>query len=170
MKTLYLLRHAAAEQNAPAPFTDHERALSPEGEAEAGAVGEYLRALPFPAQVLSSSSVRTLQTVRAVYGRILKDEGQKVFSHFDRKLYLAPADLLLDAIRATDDINDVLLVAAHNPGVAELAHILSRGALADHTQDFVPATLAVFSVDAKSWGDVAPGAVALKDVFTPGGP
>lgn len=168
MKTLYLLRHAHAEDSAPPPLGDHERALSARGEKEAEAVATFLEGRNVcPGFVLSSSSVRTLQTVRLIYARLLKDEGTSVHSHFDRALYLAPAETLLQYIAAVGDEAENLLAVAHNPGVAELAYALSRGTLSDHTQDFPTAALAVFRINAKSWGDISPKTATLEKVFTP---
>lgn len=167
MKTLYLLRHATAEQTAPTGLTDHERALTPQGAGEAAAVGGYLQGQVFPSLVLCSSSTRTMQTVQAVYDHLPQEEGLDIQSHFDRGLYLAPPDILLALIGETEGGGDALLVAAHNPGIAELAHILSRGTLSDFTQDFAPATLAVFRADVKIWREIAPETVTLEAVFTP---
>lgn len=167
MKTLYLLRHANALDAAPVAMGDHERALSEKGEAEAAAAAEFLAHYPLPGFVLSSTSLRTIQTVRIIYAKLLKDEGDKAASRFDRVLYLAPANVLLDNIAQTDDSTDTLMVVAHNPGVAELAQALSHGTFSDHAQDFPTATVAVFRADVGSWRDIASADVKLEKVFTP---
>jgi phosphohistidine phosphatase len=167
MKTLYLLRHAHTEKNAPPPLGDHERMLSPRGEAEAEEVARFLKGRgAFPDFVLCSTALRALQTVRIIYGSLLHDEGLKARSHFDRALYLAPAETLLDFISRAPDGAGSLLLVAHNPGIADLAHELSSGALADHTQDFPPATLAVFQINADSWRGLSRKTVRLETVFT----
>jgi phosphohistidine phosphatase len=168
MKTLYLLRHAHALDSAPAALGDYGRVLSPGGEAQAAAVGDFMREERlFPGFVLSSPAARTLQTVRIVFGRLMTDEGRKVRSHFDRALYLAPAEVLLRNIALADERADSLLVAGHNPGIAELAHALAGAELSDHITDFSPATLAVFSADVDNWQDVAARRLKLEKVFVP---
>jgi phosphohistidine phosphatase len=168
MKTLYLLRHAHAEKAAPPPLGDHERLLSPRGEAAAEEVAKFLSERDAsPDFVLSSTALRTLQTVRIIYGKLLAGEGRRVESRFDRGLYLAPGDMLLDAVHDTDDGVQSLLLVAHNPGIAELAQTLSRDALSDHTQDFPPASLAVFTADVKIWADLSPKTAKLETVFVP---
>jgi phosphohistidine phosphatase len=166
MKTLYLLRHAHAEEAAPLPLGDHERILSARGEAEAEAVATFLGTRgAFPSFVLSSTALRALQTVRIVYGALLSEPGQRVASQIDRTLYLAPAATLLEHIAETEDNVPCLLVVAHNPGIVELVDTLSGGTLSDHTTGFPTATLAAFQVSAKHWRDLSPKTAKLETVF-----
>ena len=168
MKTLYLLRHADPEEAAPVPMGDHERKLTARGDAQADAIGDFMQSKGiFPDFVISSSSVRTIQTVRNIFAILLRDEGMKVVSHFDRALYLASADTLRAHIAEAGDNVDNLLVVAHNPGLADLAYALSKGTLSDHTTDYSPGTLCVFKADIQHWRDLKPANAKLETVFTP---
>jgi len=163
MKKLYLLRHAHAEEAAQGPMGDNERFLSARGLAEAETVGDFMRGNGiFPDFVLSSTSIRTVQTARTVFGRIFREEGQKVRSSFDRVLYLAPANIILQQIETVPDDVTALLVVAHNPGIAELAEFLGCP-----SGQFVPATLAMFSVPDAGWNDIGPDTVRMEKLFAP---
>jgi phosphohistidine phosphatase len=162
MKTLYLLRHAHTFAAAPPLMGDHERILSPQGAEEALQVGKFMQAHEFyPDFVLSSSSVRTIQTARLIFGVLFSQVGIKVASHFDRRLFHASAETMLSEIRQIDRSIQHLLVVGHNPGIAELA--LQLGDI-DH---YAPATLAVFKADCREWSDFSPDTAKLEQVFVP---
>lgn len=162
MKTLYLLRHAHTFAAAPPLLGDHERILTPQGTKEALAVGRFMQGNEFfPDFVLSSSSVRTIQTARLIFGTLFTQVGAKIASHFDRKLYQASAEALLGEIQGMDDSIGKLLVVAHNPGIAELAGSLG------HIDSYAPATLTVFKSGCKSWAEFSPDTAKLDQVFLP---
>lgn len=164
MKTLYLLRHAHAAPEAPPLMGDHERILTGKGAEEARKVAAYMKTHGiFPDYVLSSSSVRTLQTVRIIMGVLFDEEGRKIETRFDRTLYLANPSMIIKDIRETSDTHDHLLVVGHNPGIAELALHLSH----DEVHEFPTAALAVFETDAGTWDAFDLGKLKLKEVFTP---
>ncbi len=168
MKTLYLLRHAHTEPAAPPLMSDHERILSPQGVHDAERLAAFMKQEDiFPDFVISSSAVRTLQTARTLFGNLLKKEGLKIESHFARDLYQAPADELLNHIRSINDNVSTLLVVAHNPGIAELAHFLSRGTLADFTTEYKPCTMTWLTADVESWKDLSAADTRIKKVFVP---
>ena len=154
MKTVYLLRHAHAENAPPEGGGDHERPLSKQGEREALALGAWLRDAGIsPGIILCSSSVRTTQTVFHALG---KTDG----AVFDRALYQASAAKILRLIQGADDKAHSLLVVCHNPGVSECADLL--GAELGHIS---PATLVAFSADCESWRDFSPDLTQVGKVF-----
>ena len=167
MKTLYLIRHAEAIASAPPLMGDYERILSKKGAEDAHKAAHFICACPLPDFVLGSASVRTLQTARIITALLLDKEGKKIQSQFTRSLYLASMQVLQDEIASVSDDFNSLLVTAHNPGIADLAMMLSQGRLSDFTQDFSTATCAVFEGDVSSWIDISPDSLRLKNVFTP---
>src|SRR3546814_8779598 len=71
-------------------------------------------------QVTASPAARvkeTLESVETGYGAPLDP-------HFDRRIYLASAETLLDVIHDTPDNADTLLLVGHNPGLEELVLLL----------------------------------------------
>lgn len=170
MKTLYLLRHAHTTSATPTLMGDHERILSPQGTEDAQSVGRYMQAgKMYPDFVLSSSSVRTIQTSRLIFGTLFSKEGVKVESHFDRKLYLASAEKLLSEIQSIDNSIDKLMLVAHNPGVSDLAVTLSKNKNNTELSNYAPATLCVFKAYCDNWADFSPQTVKLEKVFVPKG-
>jgi phosphohistidine phosphatase len=167
MKTLYLLRHAEAEASGGFADNDHGRLLSARGRIEARAVGDYMKTNGLtPDLVMGSDSLRTVSTARQVIEGIFGNEKSPVKTHFDRALYLAPADALLAHIHAVAANVSQLLIVAHNPGLSELAAYLDADG-ADEMQGFPPATLAVYRTAAADWALAAPDNTQMTGFFTP---
>lgn len=168
MKQLYLLRHAHAAPESPTMMGDYERILSDDGILQAEKLSIFMQAEGiFPDFILCSAATRTSQTANIATSGVYSLDDAEIPSRFDRKLYLAAADVMLDEIRGMDNDIQRLLVVGHNPGMTELALMLSRDALADFTHDFGTCTMAVFSCDVDNWQDLAPPRSTLQKVFVP---
>jgi phosphohistidine phosphatase len=158
MKTLYLLRHAHTLPAALPVLGDFERTLSPQGIAEAGAVGAFMKKNELlPDAIVSSSALRTTQTTKLVLEKIEAD----IPCHFERSLYLASASKLLAYIHATNGSIQELLLVSHNPGVADFA--LEFGNIANYS----PGTLSIFKADCANWADFETDIVTLDQIFEP---
>src|SRR3546814_4028225 len=86
--------------------------------------------MPFD-QVTASPAARvkeTLESVETGYGAPLEP-------HFDRRIYLASAETLLDVIHDTPDNADTLLLVGHNPGLEELVLLLVHDREEDGERD-----------------------------------
>ncbi len=155
MKTLTLLRHAKSSWTDPA-FRDFDRPLNARGRRAARAMGREMReqGLAFD-RVLASPATRVVETLRDVgdgYGHALHPD-------YDRRVYMATAELLLDLIHETDDAATELLIVGHNPGLERLALLLSaNGALRGEIEVKYPTgTLTQIDFPVSSWADVAAG-------------
>lgn len=157
MKRLTLLRHAKSGDDGSVA-RDFERPLNPKGRRAARAIGRHMRdqALRFDA-VLASPATRvaeTLQEVEAGYGGDLGPQ-------WERRLYLATSDELLDLVHEAPDNADSLLLVGHNPGLEQLVLTLvpqgAAGARGEVEVKYPTASLAeiLFAVD--HWRDVALG-------------
>ncbi len=167
MKTLYLLRHAEADAGSTLQDGDHARVLTIRGRAEGRDVGRFMKAQDMaPEFILASDSLRTISTARLVAEELFGNVKSPVTSRFDRALYLAPADGLLEAVHGLAGKLDRLLLVAHNPGIMELAMTLA-GADMLMFEGFPPATLAVFESDAEDWALVDSSNTRLVAHFTP---
>jgi phosphohistidine phosphatase len=115
VRTLIVLRHAKAAQ-IPG-MLDRERPLTDRGERDAKRVGETLRHLNLrPDLVLCSPSERTRRTAELALVELAPDAPVE----FERGIYEAYADELLDLVRGTGPEVGTLLLVGHNPGVHEL--------------------------------------------------
>jgi len=167
--TLLLLRHSKAE---PGPDKrDVDRALSDRGRRDAAAVGEWLAEQGLAMDlVVCSPSTRTRQTWEvAVDGGAEADD-----VWFDRRVYQADADTLLEVIRETPEEATALMVVGHAPGVPALVDDLmaetggSTLAIARLEEGFPTSGLAVLSFEGE-WSGLGPGDAELEDFVAPRG-
>lgn len=115
---LYLLRHAKSSWKDPA-LADHDRPLAPRGRRASKAIGRYLRDHDIePELVLCSSAKRARQTLERLGPAGLD-------ARIEPELYGAGAHDLLARLRAVpEDVASVMLIG-HNPGMEQLAFMLS---------------------------------------------
>ena len=167
MKTLTLLRHAKSGDDGLIA-RDFDRRLNAKGRRAARAVGRHLRdsGARFD-HILASSATRVTETIEEVgvgYGATLDPEWQ-------RRLYLAPAEDLLEAVRGVPDDVERLLVVSHNPGLEELVLLLvpdEPGTMRCEIEEKYPtASLAEIRLDIAHWRDAAPGGGHLVNFTRP---
>lgn len=157
MKTLTLLRHAKSTWTDPVA-RDFDRPLNPRGHRAARTIGREMRArgLAFD-HVVASPAARVIETLDSV----AEGYGGALHPDFDLRLYLASTETLLDIIHETDNAWRNLLIVGHNPGLENLALMLTEGggdALRDEIAVKYPtATLAEIGLAADHWRAVAPG-------------
>lgn len=157
MKTLTLLRHAKSSWD-DTVATDFERPLNRRGQAAARAMGREMRArgLVFDA-VRASPATRVVQTL----ARLAESYGRDLDPAYDRDLYLAAGDALLEAVRDMAAECDRLLLAGHNPGLERLALTLlpddgdtGRASIAEK---YPTGALVEIALPVSDWKEVAPG-------------
>lgn len=157
MKRLTLLRHAKSGDDGMV-LRDFDRPLNAKGRRAARAIGRHMRdsALRFDT-VLASPATRvaeTLQEVEAGYGGGLSP-------HWERRIYLATPDELLDIVHGAPDAADSVLLVGHNPGLEQLVLMLdgSDGGARDQVEIKYPtASLAELTFAVDRWEDVHAGA------------
>jgi len=119
--TLLLLRHAETEPKQPGQ-SDFDRELLPKGINQSMRLGEYLAKLNIkPDQIVSSPAHRAKKTCSLVIKPlgIVENEVQ-----FDKLIYSADIEELLDIIRNTEDKYNTLMMVGHNPTISSLANYL----------------------------------------------
>ena len=137
MKYLTVIRHAKSSWNQPG-VNDHDRTLNERGLRAAPAVARFLQGtyfggggnaplMPPPEQILCSTAERALKTAQAVRETLrLPPEALRLES----RLYLAPAQVVLDLIRDCDEPCRHLVVVGHNPGLHEFCdRMLARASI-----------------------------------------
>lgn len=151
MKTLLVLRHAKAEADAPSG-SDFDRRLTSRGHRDSAAVGRALRTSGCRLDaILASPAARVVETVDG----LVQAAGFELAAIWDRRLYNAPPQTLLEAIRGTEAAVETLLIVAHNPGLPELIlHLATANDLRDRVAGgFQTAALAELRLAVDRWAD-----------------
>lgn len=167
MRTLYLLRHAKSDRSDPG-LADSDRPLAPRGRRDAPAVAAYMRTHGYrPDLVLCSTAVRTRETLAL----LLPELGGTIAVDYDRTLYLASPEVMLQRLRDVGEETGSVLMIGHNPGMARLAGMLAprgeRRALARMREKYPTCGLAVIHLHIDRWEQVEPGAGTLTDFMIP---
>jgi phosphohistidine phosphatase len=165
MKILTLLRHAKSTWDDPVA-RDFDRPLNKRGRRAARTIGREMQAqgLEFN-QVIASPAVRVIETLADVedgYGRPLNPA-------FDKRIYLASKETLLDIIQTADDGAERLLIVGHNPGLETLAMLLTRGEglRAEVAIKYPTATLAEIDLPIDRWSGVKEGVGTITRFIRP---
>lgn len=144
MKTLFLLRHAKAEN--AAGLSDFDRDLNDRGRREAQAAGEYIKKQNQQLDlVLSSPALRARETAELA----LASAGLDNEIRFDQRIYEASLSRLLTVLSEVDDRASSLMLVGHNPGLEELIRTLTGRA-----GQMKPATIASISLNIDQWSSV----------------
>ena len=118
MKTLYLLRHAKADNG----LNDRERDLSAKGRRQAEALGRWMLAEGvLPDRVVSSPAKRARLTAE------ICSEGFDYRGHirFEEDLYEPYGDKYIDIIADIKNKQASILIVGHNPKISAAATILT---------------------------------------------
>lgn len=118
---LAILRHAKSDWNQSC--NDFERPLNTRGQGDALKMGQWLRNQSFhPDAIYCSTARRAAETARAICAGIgVADE----LIHWDKRLYLAACDNLLEVIANIPASQSRVLLIGHNPGLEDLLRFLS---------------------------------------------
>jgi phosphohistidine phosphatase len=164
MRRLFLLRHAAAER-AIAGQSDLDRPLEDDGLRDATTIGAYLaRHHDTPGCVVVSPALRTRQTLAATLPHAAAVT-------VDPRVYDARPATLMSVIKGAPDRCRSLMVIGHNPGLHELAILLTGTGDIDTREQlrekFPTCALAVIDLALDSWSKVHARAGRLERFVTP---
>lgn len=124
MKQLIILRHAKSSWD-DSGIADFDRPLNARGNTDAPKLGGYMRQHSIvPQKVLVSSALRARQTIKLLaenHPALTKD-----LIEVENRLYGAGLVSLLYVIGEQPDDIDILMLAAHNPGLHQLINHLSK--------------------------------------------
>ncbi len=160
MKTLLILRHAKAEQNAT--HGDRARTLTKRGRRDAAAVGAHVAdTLGRPDAIVSSDAARARETADAVASAVGFGDAVTI----EPDIYDADVATLVAVVRALPDAADSIVLVGHNPGFEELTAALAG---VDEDEVRLPtAGLARLECDLARWNDLRPGSCRLRDITAP---
>ncbi|NEW41290.1 histidine phosphatase family protein [Nocardia cyriacigeorgica] len=151
VRTLILMRHGKSAY--PDGVDDHERPLAPRGLREAGLAGQWLRETQPPIDaVRCSTATRTRETLAAT--------GVTAPVVYERGIYEASPQTLIELVQLSDEDAATLLVIGHAPGMPwtawELAGNRDSAPAIALSRKFPTSALAVLRFD-RPWSEVDPG-------------
>jgi phosphohistidine phosphatase len=159
MKQLLLMRHAKSAYPADAA-DDFDRPLNRRGEDDAPHMGRLLADHgPRPDLIVSSLAQRARQTAQAVAAGLGYPE---VMIRYERRLYLAAAEVLGETAAHLPEVAGTVLVIAHNPGLQQWLQTLCGGEVRLPT-----AAVAAIELLAPQWSDIKAGRGQLQWLVTP---
>lgn len=164
MKRLVLLRHAKSAWDDPT-LRDRERPLAPRGRKAAKRTGRWARKHGIrPQLVVCSNAVRARQTLE----RVLPGLGEPAV-WVEVTLYAASAETLLARVRSLPEEIDEVMLVGHNPGLMDLALLLSApGRNRKRAQVNVPTgALLELELEAGRWAEVSAGEARLTRFVVP---
>jgi phosphohistidine phosphatase len=158
VRTLWILRHAKAREEAPRGSGDHARELKPRGRRAARAVGRFLaQAEDAPTVALSSDAARARETAE-----LALESGELACELvLERALYEASGETLLAQLRFAPKKCASLLLVGHQPGLGALL-----GLLLGHEPEFPPGALARLELTLP-WSELEPRAGRLTLLVAP---
>lgn len=154
---LWIVRHAKSDW-ASAAATDFERPLNRRGERDAPRMVEWLQRQNHPATwIWTSDALRARTTAGFVEQGFAAARPRVIEEH---RLYGASPEELLSVLQETPADQHSVAVVAHNPGLTQLANLLTGTAVTDNLPTFGVVRLEV----PEPWSTLAFGRAAL-DLF-----
>jgi len=167
MKRLTLFRHAKSGWDNPA-LRDFDRALNEKGRRAARVMGRLMRdqGMRFD-RVVASPAVRVAETLDAM----AEGYGQRLAVTWDRRIYLAAAETLLEVVRETPAEVGELMLSGHNPGLEDLTLMLvpdTGDAARDAVEEKFPtAAVATIALPVDDWRMIRRGEGTLARFIRP---
>ena len=154
MKILGLLRHAKSDWG-HSDRRDFDRGLNDRGRRGATLIGEHIRDHGIGWDRLIASPAERVRIT-------LEEARLGPEPEWDKRLYLASTDTILDLLQEIDDGVSAVLLVGHNPGLGDMILELvppgAENALFDEAKvKFPTAAFAVFELDIERWTDLGEG-------------
>lgn len=161
IKTIYLLRHAKAE-NQDLKKNDHERQLIEKGVRHAEKMAKLLDGFRFPPEAIYTSSAARAHETAKIFADALKlDEKLAV----EDSLYSASEQAYLQFVQKLPDELDSVLIVGHNPILEDLLVTLtSRSPF--HTK-MPTCALAAVHFHVSLWSEIRPATGILRVLLYP---
>lgn len=158
MKLLGLFRHAKSDWDDMAK-RDFDRGLNDRGRRGARLMGDHIRQHGISWDVVISSPA---ERNRLTMASAMPDADV----NFDKRIYLASADTVLETVSELGGGGDTVLVSGHNPGMQEVLFELvlpqnENKLFFEAARKFPTAAFAVLELDIDDWADLKPGAGKL---------
>lgn len=156
MKVILLTRHAEAIFNRN--INDFDRKISLNGKKQAEILSNFVKRAFKIDLIFSSTSLRTTQTAKII-NQTYQDS---IETKESKKLYLATAGEILKEVANIENKHNVIMLLCHNPGLQNLMNFLHQSPTSNQ---FTPASMAIFESNVEKWSDLAPKNCKLLDFF-----
>ena len=160
--TLILTRHAKSAWDDPS-LDDFERPLNGRGRSSALKLGKWLVAEGYlPDTVLVSGARRTVET----WSRMAQVMPKTATMESVPVLYLSTSDIMMNVLKARHA--PVIMVIAHNPGIADFARrIVAEPPDHEKFDKYPTGATTVLEFDAARWSDIGWGTGRVRDFVVP---
>jgi phosphohistidine phosphatase len=118
--TLILLRHAKSDWSGQEG--DHDRPLAKRGRRQAPEAGRWLAANVVS---IDLAVVSTAERARTTWDLASGELDEQPETRHDADAYAASVDDLLDIVRGFDEALGTVVLVGHNPGIEDLAEVLT---------------------------------------------
>jgi phosphohistidine phosphatase len=124
-KTLYLIRHATAEEGGNSPmFRDFDRDLTSTGIIESARMGKFLAATDVKFDLIVSSAAERAKATAKIFAEQLNYDADAIL--IDDSLYGGGPRSYLSAVNQLDETVNVVAIFGHNPDVTFFSEYLTR--------------------------------------------
>jgi len=121
---LYLMRHAKSDWSDQG-LSDYDRPLNSRGQKNAKQIGQWMAKNDFlPDKIISSAAVRARQTAELLVQQLDHLDLEDI--QYEKDLYLASIDVLIEHIQLYKGDSKGLMLIAHNPGMEHLVNFLMK--------------------------------------------
>ncbi len=121
MKKIILIRHAKSSWENPW-LDDYERPLADRGLHDAPNMANSLKKRGIDIDLICSSTAKRARQTASITAEVIGYPKEKIF--WDKSLYHASANHLLQFIHSQSDHIQTMAVIGHNPGLTELINLL----------------------------------------------
>ena len=147
---LYIMRHA--ESDSPSSDTsDFDRPINNRGQKDTELIGRWMTMNKyFPDKIISSPARRARQTTELINEKL---NFSKMQIEFDKSLYLASFDTLMECFHIYKNNLCSLMIVAHNPGLQHLINYLLYKSVnqTSTSRTFTTSSLAIFEYENRSF-------------------
>jgi phosphohistidine phosphatase len=161
-RRLTLVRHAKSSWKETGQ-TDFERPLNARGRRNAPEMGRRMAAWSErPSLVISSAATRCVQTTQALVDTWLPAPSVV----FERELYLASAQELLERVLALEPPHLHVMLVAHNPGLTDFVNRFADAGIGN-----LPTCAVVrLQLSVPEWSDAGWGSASVEGIESPKSP
>ena len=154
--TLILMRHAKSDQ--ASGEADIDRELNPRGARQAPEAGQWLAS---NIGEIDLAVVSPANRARATWNLASAELNEQPLTWIDRRVYNASVTDLLDVVHELPENARTVVIVGHNPGIEELASLLTNGSLPMST-----AAIAVLGSDV-AWSSAGESSAVLRAAEKP---